>query len=164
LEKGVDLILRFSPNTPPFIVGDAGRIRQVIMNLASNALKFTQDGYVYIDVDAVAGTEKEASINFTVSDTGIGVSREELPQLFQKFSQGDSSTTREYGGTGLGLAICKQLVSLMGGKIGMESELGKGSEFWFRLNLPIASRSQKSSIDQTLFRAGPYRMAQPLGP
>ncbi|MDF7799947.1 ATP-binding protein [Pontiellaceae bacterium B1224] len=152
LEKGVDLILRFSPNTPPFVVGDAGRIRQVLMNLASNALKFTREGYVYIDVEAVAGTETETSINFTVSDTGIGVSREELPQLFQKFSQGDSSTTREFGGTGLGLAICKQLVNLMGGKIGMDSELGKGSEFWFRLNLPIASRSPNSSIDQALFK------------
>ncbi|MDF7826568.1 ATP-binding protein [Pontiellaceae bacterium B12227] len=152
LEKGVDLILRFSPNTPPFVVGDAGRIRQVLTNLASNALKFTREGYVYIDIEAVAGTEKETAISFTVTDTGIGVSREELPQLFQKFSQGDSSTTREYGGTGLGLAICKQLVNLMGGKIGMESELGKGSSFWFRLNLPVASRSQKSNIDQKMFR------------
>jgi PAS domain S-box-containing protein len=152
LEKGIDLILRFSPNTPPFVVGDAGRIRQVVMNLASNALKFTQEGHVYIDIEAVAGTEKETTINFSVSDTGIGVSREELPELFQKFSQGDSSTTREYGGTGLGLAICKQLVNLMGGKIGMESELGKGSSFWFRLNLPVASRSQSATIDKSMFK------------
>lgn len=152
LEKGVDLILRFSPNTPPFVTGDSGRIRQVLMNLASNALKFTREGYVYIDIEAVAGTEAETTISFTVRDTGIGVSRDELPQLFQKFSQGDSSTTREFGGTGLGLAICKQLVNLMGGKIGMESELGKGSTFWFRLNLPIASRTQVSAIDQALFK------------
>jgi len=152
LEKGIDLVLRFTPNTPAFVVGDAGRIRQVLMNLASNALKFTRNGYVYIDVEAVAGTEKEAAINFTVKDTGIGVAREKLPQLFQKFSQGDSSTTREYGGTGLGLAICKQLVSLMGGKIGMDSELGKGSAFWFRLNLPVASRSRKAEIDKTIFK------------
>ncbi|QBG48289.1 hybrid sensor histidine kinase/response regulator [Verrucomicrobia bacterium S94] len=155
LEKGIDLILRFSPNTPPFVVGDAGRIRQVLMNLAGNALKFTRKGYVYINVEAVAGTEKETTINFTVSDTGIGVSREDLPQLFQKFSQGDSSTTREFGGTGLGLAICKQLVSLMGGKIGMESELGKGSTFWFRLNLPVANRSRMSEIDKSIFKGEP---------
>ena len=153
LEKGIDLILRFSPSTPAFVVGDAGRIRQIIMNLVSNALKFTRDGYVYINIEAVAGTEKETTINFSVTDTGIGVSRDELPQLFQKFSQGDSSTTREYGGTGLGLAICKQLVSLMSGKIGMESELGKGSSFWFRLNLPVASRSQNAAIDDTPFKA-----------
>ncbi len=152
LEKGIDLILRFSPNTPAFVVGDAGRVRQIIMNLVSNALKFTRDGYVYINIEAVAGTEKETTINFSITDTGIGVSRDELPQLFQKFSQGDSSTTREYGGTGLGLAICKQLVSLMGGKIGMESELGKGSSFWFRLNLLVASRSQPAAIDKSPFK------------
>ncbi|MEA2068685.1 MAG: response regulator, partial [Verrucomicrobiota bacterium] len=152
LEKGIDLILRFPPGTPPFVVGDAGRIRQVLMNLASNALKFTHEGYVYIDIEAVAGTDKETTINFSVKDTGIGVSREELPQLFHKFSQGDSSATREYGGTGLGLAICKQLIGLMGGKIGMESELGKGSLFWFRLNLPVANRSQTAMIDKTFFK------------
>ena len=152
LEKGIDLILRFSPNTPPFVVGDSGRIRQVLMNLCSNALKFTREGRVYVNVEAVAGDDKETTINFTVEDTGIGVSKEELPQLFQKFSQGDSSTTREFGGTGLGLAICKQLVGLMGGKIGMESELGKGSTFWFRLNMPVAERSMTAAIDRSIFK------------
>ncbi|WP_372797644.1 ATP-binding protein, partial [Pontiella sp.] len=152
LEKGIELILRFAPNTPSFIVGDSGRIRQVLMNLASNALKFTKDGYVYIDIEAVAGTERETTINFSVTDTGIGVSRKELPQLFQKFSQADSSTTREYGGTGLGLAICKQLINLMGGKIGIESELGKGSTVWFRLNLPLANRERKPEVEKTIFK------------
>jgi two-component system sensor histidine kinase/response regulator len=151
LEKGIDLVLRFSPNTPALVVGDAGRIRQVLMNLASNALKFTREGYVYVDIEPVAGTEEETTISFTVKDTGIGVSREELPQLFHKFSQGDSSTTREYGGTGLGLAICKQLVSLMGGKIGMDSELGKGSKFWFRLTMPVAGRTPPDMIDRSPF-------------
>ncbi len=151
LEKGIDLILRFSPSTPSWVVGDAGRIRQVLMNLAGNALKFTTEGHVYIDVAAVAGTDKVATIHFDVKDTGIGIAKEELAQLFQKFSQGDSSTTREYGGTGLGLAICKQLVALMKGKIGMESELGKGSSFWFRLNLPVANKSVQSTIDSPLF-------------
>ncbi len=151
LEKGVDLILRFSPATPAWVVGDAGRIRQVLMNLAGNALKFTHKGYVYIDVDAVAGTEAETSIHFKIKDTGIGVDKKEIPHLFKKFSQGDSTSTRKYGGTGLGLAICKQLVTLMGGKIGMESVLGKGSSFWFRLNLPVANRPVPATIDQSLF-------------
>lgn len=150
--KGVTLVLRFSPNTPPVIVGDAGRIRQVIMNLASNALKFTKEGYVYLNIDTIEETKNEASIRFSVIDTGIGVSRKDLPQLFQKFSQADSSTTREYGGTGLGLAICKQLVNLMGGEIGLESEVNKGSSFWFRLNLPVANRSQTALIDQKIFK------------
>jgi signal transduction histidine kinase/CheY-like chemotaxis protein len=153
LEKGVDLILRFSPGTPAWVVGDAGRIRQVLMNLASNALKFTREGYVYIDVSAVAGTDAETTIHFNVVDTGIGVSKEEVPQLFVKFAQADSSSTREFGGTGLGLAICKQLVTLMNGKIGMESELGQGSSFWFRLNLPVAQPPRPALIDQEMFRS-----------
>ena len=151
LEKGVDLSLRYSPDTPPCVIGDAGRIRQVLMNLIGNALKFTREGYVFIDIETVAGTDVETTINFAVRDTGIGISKEELPRLFQKFSQADSSTTREFGGTGLGLAICKQLVTLMGGKIGMESELGKGSTFWFRLNLPISNQPQQAIIDRTTF-------------
>ena len=123
------------------------------MNLIGNALKFTREGHVYINIYRVAGTDTETTIHFSIEDTGIGISREELPLLFQKFSQADSSTTREFGGTGLGLAICKQLVSLMGGKIGMESEMGKGSVFWFRLNLPIAPKqnNRATTIDQTFF-------------
>jgi signal transduction histidine kinase/CheY-like chemotaxis protein len=154
-EKGVDLILRFSPTTPSWVVGDAGRIRQILTNLAGNAVKFTHDGHVYIEVDAIAGSNEITSIHFSVKDTGIGVSKEELPQLFQKFSQADSSSTREYGGTGLGLAICKQLVALMGGKIGMESELGKGSTFWFRLSLPVALPAGSSALDSSLFNREP---------
>ena len=151
LVKGIDLILRFSPSTPATIVGDAGRIRQVLMNLASNALKFTREGHVAIDVEAVTGIESEATIHFKVEDTGIGVAQSEIPNLFQKFSQADSSSTREFGGTGLGLAICQQLVMLMNGKIGMDSELGKGSSFWFRITFPIASVPQPATIDQSIF-------------
>ena len=151
LEKGIDLILRYSPDTPPCIIGDAGRVRQVLMNLIGNALKFTREGHVFIDIECVAGTDRETTINFSIQDTGIGISKEELPLLFQKFSQADSSTTREFGGTGLGLAICKQLITLMGGKIGMESELGKGSTFWFRLNFEVAVPAHPASIDRTFF-------------
>jgi PAS domain S-box-containing protein len=152
LEKGIDLILRFAPDTSPWVVGDAGRIRQILTNLVSNALKFTRKGHVYMDVAAVAGTDSEVTIHFCITDTGIGISKEELPKLFQKFSQADSSSTREFGGSGLGLAICKQLVTLMGGKIGMESELGRGSSFWFRLTLPTAASPKPTLIDQTVFR------------
>jgi PAS domain S-box-containing protein len=151
-EKGIDLILRYSPQTPSMVIGDAGRIRQVLMNLASNALKFTKEGYVHIDISQVERTHEKTIIHFCIKDTGIGISQEALPLLFQKFSQGDSSTTREYGGTGLGLAICKQLVNLMGGEIGMESELGKGSAFWFRLELPVEAQQKDLLIDQTLFK------------
>jgi PAS domain S-box-containing protein len=151
LEKGLELILRYAPGTPPYIVGDAGRVRQVIVNLVGNAVKFTHEGYVYLDVEAVAGTDRETTIRISVEDTGIGISKEGMPQLFKKFSQGDSSTTREFGGTGLGLAICKQLVELMGGKIGVNSELGKGSCFCFRLSFPVASDQRPATIDKTFF-------------
>ena len=155
LEKGIDLILRFAPHTPPWIIGDAGRIRQILTNLTNNAIKFTQKGHVYIDVSSVAGTDTETTIHFNVTDTGIGISKNEISQLFKKFSQADSSSTREFGGTGLGLAICKQLVALMDGKIGVESETGKGSSFWFRLNLPITKTPNPIVIDQNLFRHEP---------
>ncbi len=152
MKKGIDLILRFSPSTPAHVIGDAGRIRQVLVNLASNALKFTHEGYVYIDIEAVAGAGNETTIQFRIEDTGVGISHEELPQLFQQFSQADSSTTREYGGTGLGLAICKQLVDLMDGKIGGAGEAGSGSTFWFRLNLPVAEQTPPLLLEQPVFR------------
>ena len=149
--KCIELILRFAPNTPPHVVGDAGRIRQVLINLMGNALKFTHEGYVHLDVEEVAGTDQETTISFSVKDSGIGMSREGMSQLFTKFSQADSSTTREFGGTGLGLAICKQLVELMNGKIGVESEPGKGSLFWFRITLPVASEQRPATIYKTFF-------------
>ncbi len=155
LKKGIDLILRYSPDTPPWVLGDAGRIRQIIMNLASNALKFTREGYVYINVYAAAGTEQETTIHFSIEDTGIGIAKAETPKLFHKFSQADSSSTREFGGSGLGLAICKQLVSLMNGKIGVTSEPGKGSSFWFRITLPIATPPHPAPIDQSIFKKEP---------
>ena len=150
LEKGIDLSLFFSPDIPPSLEGDAGRIRQVLTNLTSNALKFTRKGYVHINIDSVSKTDTETFINFCIKDSGVGISHDNQLQLFQKFSQGDSSTTREYGGSGLGLAICKQLVDLMGGTIGMESEQGKGSTFWFKIELPIAKQPQSSVINKTL--------------
>ncbi len=135
-ERGIDLIVRYAPGTPRNVVGDTGRIRQVIMNLLSNAVKFTERGHVLLEVEgALAGGD--AVLQVAVTDTGIGIPPAKLPGLFQKFSQADSSTTRRFGGTGLGLAISKQLVELMGGRIGAESEAGRGSRFHFTLTLPV---------------------------
>ena len=130
-ERGLDLILRYCPGTPRYFFGDAGRIRQVVTNLANNALKFTHQGHVLITVESA----RNDRIRVSVTDTGIGVPTEQLAGLFDKFSQADSSTTRRYGGTGLGLAISKQLVELMGGAVYAESRVGQGSTFGFTLPL-----------------------------
>ena len=135
-EKGIDLVVRYVPGTPRRLVGDAGRIRQAILNLAGNAIKFTSEGYVLIEVEGHAVETDEVALAVSVRDTGIGITPEQQEKLFQSFSQADASTTRRYGGTGLGLAISKQLVELMGGEIGVESKEGVGSTFRFRLRLP----------------------------
>ncbi len=132
-DKNVEMLVRYGGQTPQFIVADAGRLRQIMVNLVGNAVKFTNAGRVLIDVNCRWHNESRANIRVSVSDTGIGLSASQIPQLFQKFHQADSSTTRRFGGTGLGLAICKQLGELMGGSMGVESELGKGSTFWFEV-------------------------------
>lgn len=130
-EKGLQLICLVAPEVPSLLVGDPGRLRQIILNLGGNAVKFTSTGEVTIRASLEEETESTATVRFEVSDTGIGVPREKHNLLFSPFTQADASTTRNYGGTGLGLAICKQLAELMGGRVGMESEPGKGSTFWF---------------------------------
>ena len=135
-KKGLNLILRYSPDAAEEIVGDPGRIRQIISNLLSNALKFTHHGHVAIDISALGPTDDRTHLRVAISDSGIGMSPEQQAKVFDKFTQADTSTTRIYGGTGLGLAISKQLCEMMGGKIGLDSELGKGSSFWFTLHLP----------------------------
>jgi len=130
-EKGLEFLLMAAPEVPSLLSGDPGRLRQVITNLVGNATKFTSQGEVAVRVTLDKETEKDATIRFSVSDTGIGIPKDRLDSLFQPFTQVDASTTRRYGGTGLGLSISKQLVNLMGGEIGAETELGKGSTFWF---------------------------------
>jgi signal transduction histidine kinase/PleD family two-component response regulator len=134
--KNIELVSAIPPNVPRYVRGDAGRLRQVLVNLINNAIKFTSNGEVVVRVQTQSESETEATIRFAVTDTGIGIPVEVQKRLFTAFSQADSSTTRKYGGTGLGLAISKQLVSLMGGEIGIESEVGKGSTFWFTGKFP----------------------------
>jgi signal transduction histidine kinase/CheY-like chemotaxis protein/HPt (histidine-containing phosphotransfer) domain-containing protein len=137
--RGLELLCRIGDDVPQAVRTDAGRLRQVLTNLVSNAIKFTENGEVVIEV-AVAGRTPEATrVRFEVRDTGIGIAPEAQPNLFEPFRQADASTTRRYGGTGLGLAICKQLVELLGGEIGLESEPGRGSRFHFTLPLEPAS-------------------------
>jgi signal transduction histidine kinase/DNA-binding response OmpR family regulator len=130
-EKGLELVCLVDPEAPSLLRGDPGRLRQVIMNLAGNGLKFTNKGEVSIRATLESEDDCRVTIRFSVTDTGIGIPRDRLPILFSPFTQVDSSTTRKYGGTGLGLAISKQLAELMGGDIGVESLEGRGSTFWF---------------------------------
>jgi PAS domain S-box-containing protein len=151
-EKGLDLIVRFSPSTPRYVVGDPGRIRQCLLNLLSNAIKFTQRGHVFLEVQAEERQGNQASFQFSVSDTGIGVPSDQLDHIFGRFTQIDASTTRKFGGTGLGLAITKKLVEILGGTSGVSSETGKGSTFWFNLTLPLDVNAQTP--------AGPTSLAE----
>ena len=143
-EKGLEFICTEGPDVPEILQGDPGRLRQILTNLVGNAIKFTRSGEVTVRITVESETDDDVLLRFTVRDTGIGIPTEKFAILFDKFSQVDASTTRQYGGTGLGLAISKQLAIMMGGEIGVRSEKGRGSEFWF------TARLLKSSAGETL--------------
>jgi PAS domain S-box-containing protein len=128
---GLELIHLVEPNVPVLLRGDSGRLRQILINLVGNALKYTHAGGVFIRVSLLSAENGNVRLHFRVTDTGIGIPSEKIASVFSPFVQVDGSATRQYGGTGLGLAICKQLIDLMGGEIGCESEEGKGATFWF---------------------------------
>ena len=134
--KGLDLLWQPDAKLPREVQGDPGRLRQVLLNLISNAIKFTDKGRVVVRGRVLQRKNRVARLRFEIEDTGIGIGESALPKLFQKFSQVDSSIARRYGGTGLGLAVCKSLVDLMAGDIGVESTVGQGSTFWFEIALP----------------------------
>ncbi len=136
-EKDLELIVRVDPDLPRTVIGDVGRLRQILTNLIGNAVKFTDSGYVLADVSGLV-EDGQVVLRFDITDTGIGIAQEKLPTVFEKFSQGDASSTRRHEGTGLGLAITARLVALMGGKIGAESAVGEGSTFWFVVELPVS--------------------------
>ena len=143
--KGLELAAVVRPDVPSTLQGDPGRLRQVLMNLLGNALKFTQRGEVVVHARLVEQTADLATVKFEVRDTGIGISPEVAARLFQPFSQADISMTREFGGTGLGLVICKRLVEQMGGEIGLQSKAGVGSTFWFTVRLSCTAASPENA-------------------
>jgi len=148
-EKGLELIIDYLPDSPRYFQGDPARMRQILLNLIGNAIKFTEQGHIRAGV--TCDVDKDiAAITLEVEDTGVGIKAEKQKGLFESFTQEDSSTTREYGGTGLGLSICVQIVELMGGEIKIDSELGKGSTFRVNFKLPLADEPELIPQDKNL--------------
>ena len=142
-EKGLELLFDTHPDVPRALIGDPLRLGQILLNLAGNAVKFTEEGEIVVHTEAVRVTDDEVEIKVSVQDTGIGMSPEQCDKLFQSFSQADTSTTRKYGGTGLGLTISKKLVEMMDGEIRVESVPGEGSAFIFNAVFGRASDMEK---------------------
>ena len=150
-QKGLEVLLDIKSDVPRHLIGDPVRVRQVIINLFNNATKFTDSGEIGINIETVHLDGDTAEIRITVRDSGIGIPTEKMDRLFQVFSQVDSSTTRKYGGSGLGLSICKNLVQMMSGTIGVESEEGKGSLFWFVIPFKLAEREKQQQAIENPF-------------
>ena len=148
-EKDLELIVRVDPSLPKMMVGDVGRLRQIVTNLLGNAVKFTEKGHVFVNIEGKIDNKNDqdvASLKFSIEDTGIGIPQEQCKQVFQKFSQVDTSATRKHEGTGLGLSISSSLVKLMDGEIGVESKVGQGSTFWFTVELPTHGEEEQQQV------------------
>jgi signal transduction histidine kinase/CheY-like chemotaxis protein len=150
--KGLDVVAIIENDVPKYLSGDPGRIRQIITNLVNNAIKFTFHGQVaiHVKIDRIEG--QQHYINFNIIDSGIGIEKEKIDSMFSRFTQADMSTTRKYGGTGLGLSISKELVGLMRGKIGIESDFGKGSNFWFTIPMHLAENEDSYQDPELEFK------------
>ncbi len=153
-QKGLELAFEIEPNVPDAIIGDPGRVRQIVLNLVGNAIKFTEIGEVVLSVQSMTHVGDELQLRFTVTDTGIGISPDKQAAIFEAFKQADGSMTRKYGGTGLGLTISSRLVELMGGRIWVESELGEGSRFHFTANFKVQKAAARTVVprDPTTLR------------
>jgi PAS domain S-box-containing protein len=158
-EKNLQLMLRYDPNSPTEFIGDSARVKQVFMNLVSNAIKFTNEGHIVLEVKTSRDMNNEIVLYCSVKDTGIGIPKDKQEIIFNKFDQADTSTTRKFGGTGLGLAICKQLVEMMGGEIGVHSTPGAGSNFWFTMRLNL---NKKNSVKDDLVQEAQQEIAEAL--
>jgi two-component system sensor histidine kinase/response regulator len=153
-QKGLELVLHTAPDLPAGVTGDPTRLRQIVINLLGNAIKFTEHGEIVISVETASRQGGEIELHFSVADTGLGIPREKQQVIFEAFTQADASTTRKYGGTGLGLAISSRLVKMMGGRIWVESELGKGSTFHFtaRLGIPATPTVKRAPAKHASLR------------
>ena len=152
--KDLELVYHLPPQIPDIVVGDPGRLNQILINLLGNAIKFTHEGEVAVDVELESESENEIHLHFSIRDTGIGIPQEKREKIFNAFEQADGSTTRKYGGTGLGLAVSTQLVQMMGGQIWVESKIGTGSTFHFttKLGLNQGPSPQRVPVDFSEFR------------
>jgi signal transduction histidine kinase/CheY-like chemotaxis protein/HPt (histidine-containing phosphotransfer) domain-containing protein len=149
-EKGLELLCDIVPTLPEMVRGDSGRLRQIIQNLVSNAIKFTDSGEVALKAELESKEQNQLTIRFTVSDTGIGIPAQQQESIFSPFTQADSSTTRKYGGTGLGLTISARLASMMGGRIWLESEIGRGSRFCFLVRMEVLEKTTPPTFTTVL--------------
>ena len=149
-EKSIELCVRYTPETLRCFIGDPGRINQILTNLVGNAIKFTANGHVLIDVSTTKQSESDVAIVVSVQDTGIGIASDKIEHVFDKFTQSDASTTRHYGGTGLGLAICRNLAELMNGSVELDSTLGEGSTFSLKLTLPVSEQEKTDATTDNM--------------